>query len=791
MADTKTIKKINGLRIKLRTDTEERWKESNPILLKGEFAYISDKKQFMIGDGIKHMFIDTSKGITECLELAGGGEALIARSLIGVAQYEKNEDGSDKLDENGNKIIATDENDNVIYEAAKINGVVFDGTEDIEIHDFKAGIGVTGETVTDTLKVNETSNFLDNVTIDGGNLEIKSTVIEGGATKGGALQVAGTSILSDTVTAENGVTIKAKTQTIEVENAEGSGVETITQTPDALIVDGTSEFKGSIRVTGTDSTITGNLANSIKFITHADAEWSTTTSADGEETLNTNGEERTVFEYNNSNAVKIPVNDKKGFLLLDETAKIPNWALPGSIDEIKSYTELYELPLPGTDGKIYFVKNAHADDHNLDGDSETKYVSAVYRWAGVKVTDEDQTAYNTAKEAGDNAAMLAILFDVKEVVTEGVTTTTYGNKYYVEINSNMGTADKAYQLTNLHTFSINTKEDGSVDEEADITAVGSSFDGTQNVNLNAQLKDVHSGLTYTVDQDGKVTDVTHSQHSVGSIVVDTKGRVKSIASNVLITPKWESIIETSEAKGLDVAAAIGKNIAETDDVKLATWIEGKQSLSNLQYTGNAATASALDHNHKFTFTGDATGSGESSLAKKEDGSAEVSINLTLANSGVTKGTYGIANVDNYEKHYVPTVTVDEKGRVTAAGEQLLHWRDLNGVDSTKGKADGSDYNRGLTIQAMDRIATWQYLLKNESGEYEQKEGYIDAIKYTGVAAAANTLNIDDFVYIFDCGDSTNNIATVTEREEKDIKTEDGSDMKYKIESSSSQTTTAE
>lgn len=66
----------------------------------------------------------------------------------------------------------------------------------------------------------------------------------------------------------------------------------------------------------------------------------------------------------------------------------------------------------------------------------------------------------------------------------------------------------------------------------------------------------------------------------------------------------------------------------------------------LSANGTATAASKLAAARTLSVTGDATGSASF------DGSADASINATLANSGVTAGTY-------------PKVTVDAKGRVTA------------------------------------------------------------------------------------------------------------------------------
>jgi len=75
-------------------------------------------------------------------------------------------------------------------------------------------------------------------------------------------------------------------------------------------------------------------------------------------------------------------------------------------------------------------------------------------------------------------------------------------------------------------------------------------------------------------------------------------------------------------------------------------------------TGNASTATALQTARTITITGDA------SWTVTFDGTANVSSGLTLANTGVTAGSYGLAGS-------VPQITFDSKGRATLASNVTI------------------------------------------------------------------------------------------------------------------------
>lgn len=122
-------------------------------------------------------------------------------------------------------------------------------------------------------------------------------------------------------------------------------------------------------------------------------------------------------------------------------------------------------------------------------------------------------------------------------------------------------------------------------------------------------------------------------------------------------------------------------------------------LSGTAASLTAGAATKLATARTIAATGDATGS------TPFDGSANASVALTLAASGVTAGTYGNANA-------LPTFTVDAKGRLTAAGTvavgnaatatKLATARTIaaTGDATGSGSFDGSaNLSMGLTLAA--------------------------------------------------------------------------------------------
>ena len=128
-----------------------------------------------------------------------------------------------------------------------------------------------------------------------------------------------------------------------------------------------------------------------------------------------------------------------------------------------------------------------------------------------------------------------------------------------------------------------------------------------------------------------------SATQVGTYTVDAQGRLTA-AANVTVTPAFSSITSKpttlsgygiSDAQPLDADLTAIAGLAGTSGFL-------KKTAAN---TWSLDTSTYLTGNQTITASGDATGSGSTSIA------------LTLANSGVAAGTYR-------------SVTVDAKGRVT-------------------------------------------------------------------------------------------------------------------------------
>ena len=450
------------------------------------------------------------------------------------------------------------------------------------------------------------------------------------------------------------------------EGAAVSGSDLTVTGVDALIKK-SGEAGGNLTV---DGTISGALQQTISFVTAGEGDTEVAFDAFGAST------------YNNASGtdLKIPVNMKNGLLRLNDEALIDTKYLPSYVDEVISvatYADLLEKYPTGEKGKIYYVEQ---DETQSEKDKDGNYLPGVYRWS--------PSSEDAAKGS------------------------------YVNINVQVGKADSAVKLVTEHTFGINTDN-----ADANITASAQPFDGTQNVNLVADLKTVYTGANSVALVDD--VDGVH-QKVISSITVDEKGRVTGFGDQVEITPEWTAIKQVDSTTGV-------LNLGENQG--LAKWSD-TEHINRTEYTGKAATAGVADKAKQLSDAKGISISGDvvTAAAVPFDGTQAIDLEVSIpAVSGLVAGTKG-------DKENVPVVTVNAKGQVTKLESVAIapKWTAIQEVNEATGVklADGNG------------LAQWT--------DTEGKVlGSITKTQYTGNAATATTLDTANNYFVLDCGAAAN------------------------------------
>ena len=196
-------------------------------------------------------------------------------------------------------------------------------------------------------------------------------------------------------------------------------------------------------------------------------------------------------------------------------------------------------------------------------------------------------------------------------ITSGAVDSVNGKTGIVSISKSdigLGNVDDTPDLDKVVLSASKLTTSRTVAVTGDVTGSG-SFDGSANLSISSTL--ANSGVTA-----GTYPKVT----------VDAKGRVT--VGSTLLSGDIPDLSATYQPKNANLTAVSGISVSSTGLVKFTN---GVASLDSASY---------ITGNQSISVSGDATGSGTTAIT------------LTLANSGVTAGTY-------------KSVTVDAKGRVTS------------------------------------------------------------------------------------------------------------------------------
>ena len=288
------------------------------------------------------------------------------------------------------------------------------------------------------------------------------------------------------------------------------------------------------------------------------------------------------------------------------------------------------------------------------------------------------------------------------------------------------------------------------------------FDGTTDITIDTTLK--NSGATAgSYGETTAITLATGSSFKIPNFNITAKGIVSSASTVTVSVPSTfgDEVKSSPTTSGkIYLSGKTTSTESTSNDVHnsgLYYDVDSKTlTAPNISgnFTGSASSAKKLTTAVNIGLTGDTTGT------TSFDGSKSVSIATTLANSGVTAGSYGLASktaVGDGTTFNIPNITVDAKGRVTLASNSTVSVpaTALNRVKTTPATS-GIIYITGKT--SSEESTTTEVLSPNLYYDVDNNTFHAGKIAATieGVSGTANKLSVARNINL--SGDATGSAA---------------------------------
>lgn len=391
-----------------------------------------------------------------------------------------------------------------------------------------------------------------------------------------------------------------------------------------------------------------------------------------------------------------------GYAPLGSDAKVPAQYLPSYVDDVLEYANLASFPVTGEAGKIYVAIDTNKT-YRWSGSiyteiSASEVISVFGRAGAITAQSGDYSAYQITNVPAGNISSTSVQSAINELdaekamvtrtITAGAgltgggdlsadrtismpsvgTAGTYGSATTVPVI----TTDAQGRVTSvvntsitLTSASISDFTEAAQDAVGNILTDSSSIDFTYNDALNTITAVVLPGgvnhnslLNYVANQ--------HVDHSAVSITAGTglsgggditASRTLNIANTTVTAGSYGSATTvptyTVNAQGqLTAAANVSISITSTQ-------------VSDFTEAAQDAVGGALANTSNINLTYNDVGN---------------SISADLTNTGVTAGSYGSATT-------VPVITVDAKGRISAASSVAISLTSASISDFTEAAQD--------------------------------------------------------------------------------------------------------